>query len=137
MDTLTPTQRSVRMALIRSKNTKPELAVRRLIYALGYRYRLHRSDLPGSPDIVISHTQQVVFVHGCFWHQHRCSIGNHRPKTRVQYWNEKLDRNIARDRRNAAKLKRMGWQVLRIWECELDDPNRVARKLVRFLSRQH
>src|SRR5262245_43917835 len=118
MDTLTKDERSARMSLIRSKNTQPELRVRRLLYSLGYRYRLHRRDLPGVPDLVFPSKRKILFVHGCFWHAHdNCSVAN-RPKTRHSFWTNKFERNKERDRANVRSLRRAGWQVLTIWECE-------------------
>src|SRR5258707_10618769 len=108
MDTLTKAQRSERMARIRSKDTKPELAIRHALFGLGYRYRLHRKDLPGSPDLVFPARKKVVFVHGCFWHAHQgCSLAN-LPKSRTEYWRSKFERNVKRDRANTRALRTMG-----------------------------
>lgn len=118
MDTLTPQERSARMARIRSKNTKPELVVRRTLHRLGYRFRLHSANLPGKPDLVLATHKQVIFVHGCFWHAHRnCSIANI-PKSRKKFWLEKFARNKARDAKHRKKLQRAGWRVITVWECE-------------------
>ena len=132
-DTLTPEQRSLCMSRIKSKNTGPELAVRRMAHALGYRFRLHRRDLPGSPDLVFPRLRAVVFVHGCFWHVHSCQRGRV-PKSNVSYWAAKRLRNAARDRRSVAKLRRSGWRVLVLWECQLCKPERVAARLNGFLG---
>ncbi len=121
MDILTAAQRSERMALIRSKDTRPELIVRRFLHRLGYRYRLHRRDLPGVPDLVFSARKAVLFVHGCFWHAHDdCKVA-HRPESRSTYWAEKFERNKARDRRNEEALRLLGWNILTVWECETKD----------------
>lgn len=130
---MTPEQRSRCMSRIRSKDTGPEIAVRRMAHALGYRFRLHRRDLPGSPDLVFPRLRAVVFVHGCFWHVHSCQRGRV-PKSNVSYWAAKRLRNAARDRRARAKLRRMGWRVLTVWECQLRKPELVSAKLARFLA---
>ncbi len=124
------------MAKVRGKNTKPEIAVRRLLFALGYRYRLHRTDLPGKPDLVFPGRRKVVFVHGCFWHAHDCPRGA-RPKSNEAFWDEKLRRNQERDLRYLAMLSDMGWDVCVIWECELRDVAAVQTKLQRFLGDPH
>lgn len=134
MDRLTPIQRSAQMARVRSRDTKPEMTVRSLVHRLGYRYRLHRRDLPGAPDLVFPSRRKVIFVHGCFWHQHRCSAGNRRPKTRVNFWTAKLGANKVRDRRVIRKLKTMGWSVLVLWECQLRDERSLGRRLDDFLT---
>ena len=137
MDTLIPIERSARMALVRSKDTKPEMIVRRLVHRLGYRYRLHRRDLPGSPDLVFVCSRKAIFIHGCFWHQHRCAAGNRCPKTRVGFWRAKLEGNKARDRRSIAKLRRDGWTVLVLWECEIGNKPVLIGRINAFLSRPH
>ena len=135
MDTLTTAERSARMALIRSTNTKPEIAVRRITHSLGFRFRLHRRDLPGAPDLVFPRLKCVVFVHGCFWHRHPyCSDGTRIPKSRVAFWRKKFQGNKRRDTVNAQRLRRLHWRVLTIWECELRQPARVASRLSRFLT---
>lgn len=134
MDTLTAAQRSERMARIRSKNTKPERTVRGIVHRLGYRYRIHRKDLPGSPDLVFPSLRKAIFVHGCFWHAHEnCSVAN-RPKSRTWYWDEKFSRNKKRDRKNANALRRAGWSVATIWECQAKSESFVAKKVSRFLG---
>jgi DNA mismatch endonuclease Vsr len=134
MDTLTAVQRSERMALIRSKNTKPELIVRRFLHRLGYRYRLHRRDLPGAPDLVFASRRKVVFVHGCFWHSHDgCRIA-HRPESRSAYWAEKFERNKARDLKNVQALQEAGWNVVTVWECETKDLSALEQRLAAFLG---
>lgn len=134
MDRLTPEQRSLLMSKIRQKNTGPEMAVRKLVYALGYRYRIHRHDLPGTPDLAFITRKKAIFVHGCFWHRHACTRGQQRPKSNIEYWQEKLERNRLRDRRNVYALRKMGWKVLTIWECQLRDIKRIQRRLERFLD---
>jgi DNA mismatch endonuclease (patch repair protein) len=120
MDKVTPDRRSRMMAAVQSKNTRPELAVRSALFAAGYRYRLHRTDLAGTPDIVLPRHRVVVFVQGCFWHGHDCGKGR-RPTSNVDFWNAKLNRNIARDRENQSTLISMGWRVLFVWECSIPD----------------
>lgn len=135
MDNVTPNRRSENMRRIKSKNTKPERQVRSLLHRAGFRYRLHRADLPGCPDIVFSKQAKVIFVHGCFWHMHsRCSAGR-LPRSRVEYWEPKLLRNKDRDAAARAKLRKMGWSVLVVWECELDSLNSLTRKLKAFMAK--
>lgn len=131
VDTLTPDQRSRNMALIRSVDTRPELVVRRIAHAAGLRFRLHRRDLPGSPDLVFPKRGFVVFVHGCFWHRHAGCFRTTMPKTRTAFWAAKFDRNVARDRRDARRLRRAGWRVLVIWECQCRKPETIRSKLLR------
>jgi len=131
-DTLSPIERSARMALVRGKDTKPELIVRRLAHALGYRFRLHRRDLPGAPDLVFVARRKVVFVHGCFWHRHP-GCGR-TPKSRLDFWLPKLTANRARDLRNQRLLRLAGWKTLVVWECQLRRPGAVERRLRRFLE---
>jgi DNA mismatch endonuclease (patch repair protein) len=113
------------MAQIRSKNTTPEISVRKAAHAAGLRFRLHRSDLPGTPDLVFPARRTAVFVHGCFWHRHACGRATV-PATNVDYWAAKFDRNVRRDACNTAELRKLGWRCVRIWECETKDPNRLA-----------
>lgn len=122
-------ERSRIMALVRGAHTKPELAVRKLLTAMGYRYRLHRRDLPGSPDVVLGSYRTAIFINGCFWHQHSCKRGARIPKTNRSYWLPKLKGNRERDALNRKLLNALGWSVLVIWECQLRDLNRVARRL--------
>jgi DNA mismatch endonuclease (patch repair protein) len=134
MDTLSPQQRSERMSRIRGKNTKPELRVRRLLYSLGFRYRLHQRTLPGAPDIAFLSRRKVIFVHGCFWHQHAgCSIA-HVPKSRREFWTSKLRRNCERDAANEQRLRELGWKSLIIWECQAGDLDVLAKRLEKFLA---
>ena len=127
--------RSALMARVRSKDTKPELLVRRRLHSMGYRYRLHRKDLPGTPDIAFLGYRKAIFVHGCFWHRHedckRCTS----PKTRSKFWSEKFSANIERDERKLAELRGLGWSTLVIWECETEDSVLLATKVSRFLNR--
>ena len=135
MDTLTKAQRSALMSRVRSKDSRPEMFVRRLVFALGYRYRLHVSGMPGRPDLVFSGRRKVIFVHGCFWHRHaRCKLAR-LPKSRLEFWIPKLDANRRRDRKNVRVLRRKGWAVLMIWECGLGNP-RLPSTIERFLDAQ-
>jgi DNA mismatch endonuclease (patch repair protein) len=117
------------MARIKSKNTKPELAVRRALHALGYRFRLHRSDLYGRPDIVLPKHKTIIFVHGCFWHRHPGCTKTSTPKTRTDFWQSKFDANVARDQRNVEALEQAGWQVLTVWECETGQIEELSDRL--------
>lgn len=121
--------RSRNMAAIRGKNTAPELAVRGILHAMGLRFRLHRKDLPGRPDIVLQRHRTVVFVHGCFWHRHEGCRYTTTPKTRLAFWQAKFDANVARDHRNRIALEEMGWRVLVVWECELRDAEALRDRL--------
>jgi DNA mismatch endonuclease, patch repair protein len=118
MDVHTQEQRSRNMAAIKGRDTKPEMRVRSLLYSLGYRYRIHRKDLPGKPDIVLPKYRTAIFVHGCFWHSHDCRWGNVVPKTRTEFWKAKRRGTIDRDDRNISALNAAGWRVLVIWECQ-------------------
>jgi DNA mismatch endonuclease (patch repair protein) len=136
MDTLSPSERSARMALVRGTNTKPELLVRRLVHGMGYRYRLHRRDLPGTPDLVFPGRSKIIFVHGCFWHRHEgCALAR-LPKSRGEFWVPKLTANAERDARNVRALRRLGWSVMTIWECQLGDIAKLASRIRRFLNAQ-
>lgn len=126
--------RSRTMRAVRSKNTKPEMLVRRLAHAMGFRFRLHRKDLPGSPDLVFPSRQRVIFVHGCFWHGHGCKRGARQPKDNADYWRTKIARNAARDERVLSELHALGWESLTLWECELRDRDALTTKLRGFLS---
>lgn len=120
-DVFTPEQRSRVMAAVKGADTKPELRVRKALHALGYRYRLHRADLPGRPDIVFPRHRAAVFVHGCFWHGHDCTRGARKPKTNAAYWSAKIARTIARDDGTMRALQTLGWRVHVVWECALKD----------------
>ncbi|MGO9546226.1 MAG: very short patch repair endonuclease [Rhodomicrobium sp.] len=135
-DKLTAAERSRNMASIRSKHMKPELTVRKAAHALGFRFRLHRKDLPGKPDLVFPKYRAVIFVHGCFWHQHaepKCLDGRP-PKSNLGYWGPKLARNKARDTASRAALEAEGWRVLVVWECETKDAAALAVKILGFLK---
>lgn len=134
VDSIDQTARSAVMAKVRGKDTRPELIVRKLLFAAGYRYRLHVRTLPGSPDLVFPSRRKVVFVHGCFWHRHdHCALAR-MPKSRVEFWNNKLNGNKARDARICDVLSQAGWQVLVIWECDLGDLGELRTKLQDFLG---
>lgn len=133
VDKISPTRRSANMRAIRSSDTKPELLVRRLIHRCGYRFRLHRKDLPGKPDLVFPARKAVVFVHGCFWHMHGCASVR-LPKSNAEYWQPKLARNCQRDTENIAALSAAGWRVLTIWECETTDLGSLEKKIRDFLE---
>ena len=134
MDSLSPEERSEIMARVRSKNSRPELAVRKLTFALGYRYRLHVRDLPGCPDLVFRPRRKVIFVHGCFWHRHANCARARMPKSNLDFWADKLEGNRKRDDKNRRALAREGWQVLTIWECQLKNPARIEGRIRRFMD---
>lgn len=121
------------MSRIRSVDTEPEMAVRRLLHSMGYRYRLHPKGLPGKPDIVFSSKRKVIFVNGCFWHAHGCKIGQP-PKSKLEFWKAKLERNRERDRTNAVALEQAGWKVLTIWQCETRDADWLRKTLAGFMA---
>ncbi len=127
-------KRSALMARVRTQHSKPEIAVRRVVHALGYRFRLHRRNLPGTPDLVFPKAKKVVFVHGCFWHRHRGCSRTTTPKTRAAYWVAKFAANVRRDARTQRQLKSAGWRVLVVWECQTFDPSALAKRLARFLA---
>lgn len=137
-DRLTPAQRSWNMSRIRGKNTKPELLVRRLLHAKGYRYRLHgtagKIRLPGNPDLVFAARRKVIFVNGCFWHFHDCRVGMHAPKANAAFWEAKRSRTRERDALQRGQLETAGWSVLTVWECELKDGSALEAQLVAFLG---
>lgn len=136
MDTLTPLQRSERMSRVRSTNTHPEVVVRRLIHAMGYRYRLHRKDLSGKPDLVFLSKHKVIFVHGCFWHRHEdsnCRLAR-LPKSRLDFWIPKLEKNKKRDAEIQEKLESSGWSVMTIWECQLQKVEALTLRIREFLD---
>ena len=121
------------MRSVKSCNTEPEMIVRRLLHRLGYRYRLHKAELPGKPDIVFSSRKKVIFIHGCFWHGHSCKRGNREPKSNADYWRAKIKRNIERYTQQLGELSDMGWNELTLWECELADKESLERRLKSFL----
>ncbi len=135
-DKISKARRSRNMAAIRSGNTKPEMIVRRLVHAMGYRYRLHRKDLPGKPDLVFGPRRKVIFVHGCFWHQHPAKdcLDGRLPKSNTSYWTAKLARNVERDRKNQRLLKDAGWKVLVLWECEILKSPDLEERIRKFLD---
>lgn len=134
VDSLDPAARSAVMSRVRGKDTRPEMVVRKLTFAAGYRYRLHVKYLPGTPDLVFSARKKVIFVHGCFWHRHEnCSFAR-LPKSRVEFWTEKLNGNKDRDKRILEALTRTGWEVLILWECELKDREDVGKRIQSFLG---
>ena len=133
-DVLTPEQRSRNMRAIKGRDTGPELIVRRLLHAMGYRFRLHRRDLPGRPDVVLPGRRVVLFVHGCFWHRHRCRFGCVEPATRPEFWRAKFGANVARDRRAMRALRRAGWRVIVVWECQTRDADKLASRLRRLIG---
>lgn len=133
IDRLDAERRSRLMQKVGTKDTGPEKAVRSMLHRLGYRFRLHRKDLPGTPDIVFPSRKLVIFVHGCFWHSHGCSKGQ-LPKSRLDYWGPKLCANTERDARNVAALRATGWNVAIVWQCELADPKALATRLQHLLE---
>jgi DNA mismatch endonuclease (patch repair protein) len=133
-DVFNPEERSRIMAKVRGENTSPERLVRSLIHKMGYRFRLNVKDLPGKPDIVLKKHKKVIFVHGCFWHQHEGCPHAARPSSNTEYWNKKLDRNMIRDRENVQKLEYLGWKVLVVWECEIKDREKLVERLKGFLT---
>ena len=133
-DVFSTSKRSEVMSRIRGKDTTPELQVRSIVHRLGYRFRLHARDLPGSPDLVLPRLATVIFVHGCFWHRHRGCRYATTPKSRRAFWQAKFDANVARDTRVSARLRRLGWSVLTVWECQLRTPERVVARLERLLA---
>ena len=132
-DIMSSEKRSALMARIHGKDTGPEMIVRRLLHSLGYRFRLHSRDLPGRPDIVFRSRRVAVFVHGCFWHRHDCGLA-YMPKTRLQFWREKFDRNVKRDQEVKKKLKAAGWRVTIVWECELEQLSALSARLIKSLG---
>ncbi|MBV8630156.1 MAG: DNA mismatch endonuclease Vsr [Silvibacterium sp.] len=133
-DHLNRRERSLNMAAVHSKDTGPEMAVRKIAHALGYRYRLHDPKLPGRPDLVFPSKHKAIFVHGCFWHRHnRCRRAS-TPKTHEAFWQEKFLGNAARDKSNRRQLKKLGWSVFTVWQCELKNPGRLAERLDEFLA---
>ena len=134
VDSLTTEQRHRLMSRIRSKDTKPEMLVRRLLFAEGYRYRLHAADLPGTPDLIFRGRHLAIFVNGCFWHSHSCPNGSHNPTTNAEFWQVKRQRTVERDGQALAGLADLGWGTFTVWECELRDLGSVATSLQHFLG---
>lgn len=133
-DPLSPAERSERMSRIKSKDTKPEMFVRSLVHGMGYRYRLHARDLPGNPDLVFRSRERVIFVHGCFWHQHGCRQYR-QPRSKRSFWEPKLRKNKERDATVQSELRRRGWKVLVIWECEVKKEAALRSRIKRFMGR--
>ena len=136
-DRIDQATRSFLMRRVRSQNTKPEIVVRRTAHSLGFRFRLHQKNLPGSPDIVLAKHAVAIFVHGCFWHGHRKCKRAKRPTSNTEFWEQKLDRNIQRDRAVVRKLKGLGWRVLVVWECETKDLDGLKNTLSAFMERKY
>jgi DNA mismatch endonuclease, patch repair protein len=136
VDHIDPAKRSLNMAAIRSKHTAPELVVRKIVYGLGYRYRLHWKKLPGKPDLVFPGKRKAIFVHGCFWHGHECIRGR-LPSTNLDFWQQKIGKNKERDSRMQDQLESQGWNVLIIWQCRLKDTSELKQTIVRFLTTNH
>ena len=133
IDHLNPSKRSWNMSRIRSKNTNPEKVVRALLHSQGYRFRLHRKDLPGKPDLVFPKYQVAIFVHGCFWHSHDCKYGSVQPKTNRKFWKEKRQRTVERDRENSREIEKLGWKYLVLWECQTKDVDVLAALIKKAL----
>lgn len=134
MDSISPDKRSWVMSRVRNKDTGPEKKARSLLHRMGYRFRLHKRDLPGNPDIVLPKYNAVIFVHGCFWHRHDCKCGNRMPKSRVKFWNDKLEGNRKSDKLIQEALKERGWKVFVVWECMLKDEAALRAELTKFLT---
>lgn len=133
-DVFTRAKRSWIMGRIRDRDTKPEIVVRSIVHRAGFRFRLHRRDLPGNPDLVLPRHKKVIFVHGCFWHAHPGCARGTRPSSNRVFWRRKLDGNVQRDRRNLCRLRRMGWKTLVVWECETKKPDKLHRRIAKFLK---
>lgn len=133
MDKISADRRSKLMSRVRTKNTAPELIVRKLLHAMGYRYRLHIKSLPGTPDIVFTKRKKAIFVHGCFWHGHLCKRGS-LPKSNVKFWRTKIEKNTTRDERTRQELETLGWQVLVVWQCETKNSEELSLSLREFLG---
>jgi DNA mismatch endonuclease (patch repair protein) len=134
MDRLSPERRSWNMSRIRGRDTTPERQVRSLLHRLGFRFRVHVARLPGKPDIVLAKHRTVIVVHGCFWHRHATCKFAYVPKSNTDFWSKKFSENVARDRRTSTSLKRLGWRVITVWECEVQAPARLRTRLRRLLG---
>ncbi|MCP4221020.1 MAG: DNA mismatch endonuclease Vsr [bacterium] len=134
MDVFDKEKRSNIMSRVKGKNTKPEMRVRSLVHQMGYRFRLHRKNLPGKPDLVFPRHKKIILVHGCFWHGHDGCPKSSRPSTNIEFWQKKLDGNISRDRLNLQKMREAGWQVLVIWECQTKKPEALEQLLKEFFE---
>lgn len=135
VDKLTKERRSWNMQQVRSQDTKPEIAVRKLLHGKGYRFRLHKKNLPGRPDIVLPKYQIAIFVHGCFWHRHKGCSDASTPKSRTEFWNNKFKENVARDKKNQLALHAKGWRVLIIWECETSNSDLIIKRLAKEINK--
>lgn len=135
-DVLTAEQRRRNMSSVKGKNSRPEMLVRRHVHSLGFRFRLHRRNLPGCPDIILPRHKKIIFVHGCFWHVHKCKYGMVKPATNSEFWATKRRSNVLRDRKNLKLLTHQGWKVLVIWECETRDPKSLSTTIRRFLPKR-
>lgn len=134
-DVFPPKKRSQIMSRIRGYDTKPELTVRSIVHRMGFRFRLHGEDLPGNPDIVLPKHKKLIFIHGCFWHGHKGCKRSKRPSSNVFFWQNKLDKNAERDKRNQKELRKLGWKYLVIWQCEITKPKLLRNKIKRFLDK--
>jgi DNA mismatch endonuclease (patch repair protein) len=134
MDTLTKIERSARMRLVKSRNTKPELELRRIVWSLGHRYRKNRRGIIGNPDLAFVGSKRAIFLHGCFWHRHNCPSGLRSPKSRTAFWQGKFARNVERDKKVKKDLRIAGWKSLVVWECELKSRAKVEHRLRKFLD---
>jgi DNA mismatch endonuclease (patch repair protein) len=134
-DVLTPEQRKLNMSRIRSKDTRPEIIVRSLVHGLGYRFRLHVKSLPGKPDLVFVSRRKIIFVHGCYWHMHKCKYGSVTPKTNAEFWQNKRSGNIERDKKILSLLRKDGWQVFVVWECWLRKPDLLKKRVEGFFNK--
>jgi DNA mismatch endonuclease (patch repair protein) len=132
-DVFSKEKRSWIMSRVKWRDTKPEMLVRSLVHRMGFRFRVHRRDLPGNPDIVLPRHGKVIFVHGCFWHGHKWCSRSKRPTTNKTFWNKKLDGNIERDKRFRRELRRLGWKELVVWQCDTQNPEKLLQKLEKFL----
>ena len=139
VDRLTPERRSWLMSRVSGKNTVPEIVVRKVAHSLGLRFRLHRKQLPGTPDLAFPKWRTTIFVHGCFWHRHPGCMKASTPKSRTEYWQDKFESNVRRDKKNAALLRKQGWLVLTVWECETKKVKELEAKLAQAFKkrRQH
>ena len=133
-DKISRERRSQNMARIGPKNSRSEMTIRRLLHAMGYRFQLHVTHLPGKPDVVFSNRKKVIFVHGCFWHQHQNCRNGGRPKSNQEFWNKKLSENVKRDIKNYRELEEKGWSVLVVWECEVADKEALIHRLTHFIG---
>jgi len=135
VDIFTTDKRSEIMSRIKNRDTAPEIKVRSIIHRMGYRFRLHRKDLPGNPDIVFPKHKKIIFVNGCFWHGHKNCIRSKRPSSNKNFWDQKIDKNITRDKNIRKALNKSGWKVLVIWQCEINDINKLEVKIANFMAK--